>query len=779
MSKSLSLSVHDLVDFLLRKGDINSFIYSNETMQEGTRLHSSYQKNQDTNYVSEYFLKETFYVEDYEVTLEGRADGVIFGDVATIEEIKSTVIDLDQFKEEQEEWHLGQAKCYALMLAHSLNAERVNVNLIYISQISNSHMKKFTYSFNVHELEFFVTSLIEEYLSFQSIMTRHVFKRDESINKLEFPFYELRDGQEEMMLAVDKTIKNKKRLFIEAPTGIGKTMASIFPSLKSLYQGEIDRIFYLTAKGSGKASAMNALNVLRNEGLHITSVTLTAKEKICPNDIKTCVPSKCPFARGYYSKIFNVLKESFSTYSNFDLETILKIAHTHEVCPFELQLDISTFVSFIIGDYNYFFDPGAYLRRHFDEDSAYHLVLVDEAHNLIDRSKEMYSASFDLKDFLDAKDDMKKWGRKKLNSAYLSLVKYLKTLKEQIGELNELKVDFLPSELYVHINAFKEAMVYFLTKYEEDATEKMLDIYHNLLTFSSVDDAKDDTYITYYENYGKDHFIVHLYTIDAHAYLVNMLSRVNTTIFYSGTLTPMDYYVRSLGDDDDNMTIASPFPQNNFLFIAYPSLSLRYQDRSNTILEVKNIIIEACSHKIANYLVFAPSYEYLNQLKEVFNHVDNLNILFQKKDMGVDEVDDFLSNFEKNPQVTTIGFAVLGGVFAEGVDLAEDRLSGVICVTVGLPKPSLPREEMKKYHDENEENGFAFAYFNPGIMRLLQAFGRVIRSPYDRGFALLIDHRAVWKSYYDVFKNKYQNVRRVDNVRQLNYVINNFWKEKK
>lgn len=777
MAKTLTLSVHELVDFLLRSGDINSFIYSSTAMQEGVRLHSIHQRAQDSSYLPEYFLKHTFAIDDYLVTLEGRADGVILGTIPTVQEIKSSVIDIDLFKEQQEEWHIGQAKCYALMLAYKLGVEYVNVSLLYIYQLNPSIKKDYLYHFYVPELEEFVTSLIREYLSFQNIMLLKNMRRNESIASLKFPFSDLREGQETMMDEVKNAIEGKYRLFIEAPTGIGKTMAAIYPSLKELEQDKIDRIFYLTAKGSGKSSVEQALEQLRKEGLDITSVTLMAKEKICLNDVRACVPSKCIYALGYYTKLFSVLKEAFLNHSNFDSNTIISIAKEKMVCPFELQLDISTFTSFIIGDYNYFFDPGAYLRRHFDEESERHLVLVDEAHNLIDRAREMYSASFDLHDLNNAKDDFRLLGRKKLNTAYKNLVKYLTSLSEEQEEFSEVKVDSFPDELILKIEAFDEAMVYFLNKYEEDASEKMLDIYYNFLTFFSVRERMNDTYIQYYEKRSADHFIVHLYTLDAHDYVVEMLNRVDTTIFYSGTLTPMDYYVSCLSNSDTNFSIPSPFPKENFLFMVYPHLSLRYKDRENSMNEVKDIILEACGHKVANYIVFVPSYEYLNQLRNVLSEFDNYQIYYQNKEMKADEVNTFLNKFKRSPKKTTIGVAVLGGVLAEGVDLSEDRLSGVIVISVGIAPPTLAREEMKKYYDEKYfDNGYAYAYVNPGIMKILQAFGRVIRSPSDRGFALLIDHRALWKSYRDVFVNKYGRINRVDGVAHLALLLEKFWK---
>lgn len=776
MPKTLTLSVHELVDFLLRSGDINSFIYSSNAMQEGVRLHSIHQRSQDSSYLPEYFLKHTFSVDDYLVTLEGRADGVILGKTPTIQEIKSSVIDIDLFKEEQEEWHIGQAKCYALMLAYELGVEFVNVSLLYIYQLNPSIRKDYLYHFYVPELEQFVTSLIREYLSFQNIMLLKNMRRNDSIKALDFPFSDLREGQNLMMNEVKNAIEGKYRLFIEAPTGIGKTMAAIYPSLKELEQDKIDRIFYLTAKGSGKSSVQQALRQLEEKGLDITCVTLTAKEKICLNDIKACVPSKCMYALGYYTKLFSVLKEAFLTHSVFDEETILKIAKEKMVCPFELQLDISTFTSFIIGDYNYFFDPGAYLRRHFDEESENHLVLVDEAHNLIDRAREMYSASFDLHDLIKAKDDFKHLGRKKLNGAFKNLVKYLEELSASQDDYSEVKVDSLPSELILKIELFNEAMVYFLNKYEEDASEKMLDIYYNFLNFFAIKEKMNDTYIQYFEKKNNNHFIVHLYTVDAHDYVLEMLNRVNTTIFYSGTLTPMEYYISCLSNNDLNITIPSPFPKENFLFMAYPHLSLRYKDRENSLEEVKNLILEACGHKLANYLVFVPSYEYLNQLKNAIGEQENYQIYYQKKEMNAEEVNTFLTKFKRSPKKTTIGIAVLGGVFAEGVDLSEDRLSGVIVISVGIAPPALAREEMKKYYDEKYiENGYAYAYVNPGIMKILQAFGRVIRSPSDQGFALLIDHRALWKGYRDVFLSKYGRIERVDGLANLAILLERFW----
>ena len=385
MEKSLSLSVHQLVDFLLRTGDIDNRVYNKTTMSEGTKIHSFHQSRQKKNYIPEYYLRETFYVSDFTVTLDGRADGIIIeDDGATVDEIKSTIMPLEEYFESQKEWHLGQAKCYALMYAHLNNLFEIKVQLTYIQQIDKEKMVKH-FSYKTSELEEYVKDLIIDYIDFYNYIFERTEKRNESAKTLAFPYPEFRKGQKELAKYVYGIAVNGGTLFAEAPTGIGKTMSTLYPYVRSFKDEENQKIFYLTAKNSGRLMAFEATKLLQETGLVASGIVITAKDKMCLCPGKGCNPDECPFAKDYYSHIRKVITESIRQYNLFSPEVITDIAKQYAICPFELSLDLSLYVDIIICDYNYLFDPMVYLKRYFDEDASKMIVLVDEARNLVDR----------------------------------------------------------------------------------------------------------------------------------------------------------------------------------------------------------------------------------------------------------------------------------------------------------------------------------------------------------------------------------------------------------
>ena len=395
MKKVLELSVHELVDFLLRTGDIDNRIYNSSTMQEGTLIHALYQSRQGGNYISEYLLSEQFHVDDFDITLEGRADGIIdLGNSAIIDEIKSTIVPLDEYYESQKEWHLGQAKCYALMYAQEKGYSSVSIKLTYIHQIDKSSLVK-TFDYLTSELEKDIENLLKEYIEFFTIVFNKKVARNETAKSLEFPFTDFREGQKELAKYTYGIAQKGGILFVEAPTGIGKTISTLFPSVKAFASGDNDKIFYLTAKNSGKEMAFNAAKLLLNNGLKASAIEILAKDKVCFCPGKACNPDECPFAKDYYTKIRGIVKDSIFNINLFSTEDIIEIATHNAICPFELSLDLSLYNDIIVCDYNYFFDPIVYLKRFFDSDASNVLILVDEAHNLVPRARSMYSASFE------------------------------------------------------------------------------------------------------------------------------------------------------------------------------------------------------------------------------------------------------------------------------------------------------------------------------------------------------------------------------------------------
>ena len=779
MKKVLELSVHQLVDFLLRTGDIDNRVFNRSSMSEGSRLHTSYQSKQGSNYLSEYPLKHAFVVDEIEVILQGRADGIIKKSEKEyiIDEIKTTVIDLHEFRDSNLDWHLGQAKCYAYMFAHALNLETVGVKLTYIRQGKESEKFIDEYLFITKELENYVISLIEEYLVFYNVILRLEEERNASIKTLEFPYDSYRKGQKELSKYVYGAIKNKEKLFIEAPTGIGKTMSCMFPSVKYLAEDDKSKIFYLTAKATGKENAHKALMILKEKGLSISDIVITSKEKICLCKDKACNPDECIFAKGYYNKIKNIIKESIIRYDDFDYETIIHIANKYSVCPFELELDLSLFCDVIVCDFNYVFDPTAYMKRYFDEDSSHYQVLVDEAHNLVDRSKEMYSASLSLDKLTTAKKAQRHIPNRKIKNALANLMKIFDNYgvgcnfgQTKLEDLNEDAVKMVDK----FVNSYQEVS----KDNNKDISKELTDLYLDVMRFQKIYDFYSERFLLYYDKSEEDQ-VLRLFCLDASRFLSDTMSRLNSTVMFSATLSPIQYYVDVLGGDkvlSPTLSLTSPFPKENLKLLIAPKISTRYKNRDKTYVDVANYISAFVSAKKGNYFIYLPSYEYLNNLMNYINLPGDVDVYIQEKEMSEKEKNEFISHFKKDNKRTIIAFAIIGGAFGEGIDLVGDSLIGVCIVGIGLPRINYESNEVIEYYKDSEINGFNYAYTYPGMNKVMQAVGRLIRSETDKGVALLIDERYCWNDYRILFKKEWEDYELVYSEEEVKESLQKFFK---
>ena len=779
MNVKLELSVHQLVDFLLRKGDIDNRVFNRSSQTEGTRLHGIYQAKQGTNYISEYPLKQSFVVNEIEVTIQGRADGIIkkSDKEYIIDEIKTTAISLKEFRDENLEWHLGQAKCYAYMFAYALGLDHIGVRLTYIRQGKESEKLIENYTYITKELENYVYDLIEKYLEFYNVVLRLQEERDESIKSLEFPFDNFRDGQYELTKYVYGAHKNSNSLFIEAPTGIGKTMSTIYPSIKYLLEDDKTKIFYLTAKATGKENAHNALEILRRNGLTISSVILMSKEKICFCKDKACNPDECIYAKGYYNKIKDVIKESLIRYEDFDNETIVSIANKHSICPFELELDLSLYSDIIICDYNYVYDPTAYLKRYFDEDSTHHIVLVDEAHNLVERSKDMFSAELKKSTLEKAKKAQRHISNKKIKNILAKIGKMFDEYDSSI-EYGQTKIDDLSEEGYKIINRFVTVYQEVNKENNKDVSKELTELFIEVNKFLKISELISERYLIYIDKSETD-LIIKFYCLDASRFIKEKNRMVNSSVMFSATLSPIDYYIDLLGGDKTNspsLSLNSPFPKENLKLLIAPKISTRYKNRDKTYQDVANYILAFINAKKGNYFIYLPSYEYLDNLLKVIEFPKNVDVHIQNKEMSESEKEEFISSFKKKNRKTVVGLAIIGGAFGEGIDLVGDSLIGVVIVGIGLPKINFESNEVVEYYKKNEINGFNYAYTYPGMNKVMQAVGRLIRSETDRGAALLIDERYMWNDYRILFKKEWDNYEVVVNEEDIRDSLQKFFK---
>ena len=777
MEKKLLLSVHQLVDFLLRTGDIDNRIYNSATMQEGTLIHAMYQSRQGDNYVSEYNLIETFDVFDFKVTLEGRADGIIDkGNTAIIDEIKSTIVDLEKYYHELRQWHLGQAKCYALMYAHAKHYDSISIRLTYIHQVDKSTLVK-TFDYLTSELEKEIQYLLEEYVEFFTILFNRKIKRNETAGNIKFPYGKFREGQKELAKYSFGIAQNGGILFAEAPTGIGKTVSTLFPCVKAFANTENEKIFYLTAKNSGKEMAFNTANLLIEKGLEASAIEILAKDKVCFCPGKACNTDECPYAKGYYTKIRKVLVDSIKNRKTFTTEDITDIATHNAICPFELSLDLSLYMDIIICDYNYFFDPIVYLKRFFDTDASNMVVLVDEAHNLVERGRDMYSASISSFRFEQVKRSLRHFDYKSYKKAQTKMSKFFSNYKDY--PIGDTAIEFFDGGEIAAMNNYLVACANVNKNHHDVVTEEFTDFYLELNKFIKLLDYYDETFALYVSKKDEDDIKINLFCIDPSKHLRSTLNQVKGKVIFSATLSPANYYLDVIGGDKTHplLNLPSPFNKKHMKVLVAPKISVRYKNRQDTATKVADYIKEFVSHKVGNYFIYVPSYEYLQMLVPLLQSED-YELLVQEKDMSEIEKEMFLSCFIDKPKKTMLGVAVLGGAFSEGIDLVGERIIGVAIVGVGIPQICFERDIIRNYFDKTEKKGYEYAYISPGINKVMQALGRVIRSETDRGVALLIDDRYLTKPYQVIFKNMYSNYEVVTSKEDIKEQVENFWSNK-
>ena len=775
--KQIELSVHELVDFVLRKGDIDSRSFNSMTMQEGTRIHNIYQSRQGSNYLKEYPLKGIFSYEDSLVYLSGRSDGIILEEVPIIEEIKSTNCDLNSFFKENEEWHLGQAICYGYLYAIEKGLDKVKIRLTYISQVNNDILKK-NYCYKTDELLTKIHQYFDVYFQFARIIETRKNRRNESLSVLRFPFSNAREGQMELIDFTKQAIESADSRFAEASTGIGKTMATIFSTLSYLKEDKLDKVFYLCPKNTNFDNAAKALEILNKEGYLLSYTEIRARSKMCPYKLeKACNPDDCPLTIGYYSKLKDVLKDCLVHENLLNSEIIDKYAKKYDVCPFELSLDFSVYTDFVVCDYNYAFHPISYLRRFFEvPDKTYRIfALVDEAHNLIDRARDMFTVTFSEEDYKNLKKELKGYRNPEINKILRKINQDLRLFKQFEFNDQPIILEQLDSKFIQHITKLRIEINVLETDNPKLKLKKGKDFLIDLYKFIVINDLLNDGFKIILDN-KYDNLTIKLFCIDPSSFINKSLFHFLGTLFFSATLTPIDYFQKVNLNRDGFKTISlpSPFNPNNFFLIINDNISIKYKDRDKTLEEVVKEINIFVSKKVGNYLIFVPSFEYSRKIEKYF--INDNRFVFQTATMTNKDKDEFLANFKENPQESRIGVCVISGSFAESIDLTGDRLIGVVIVGVGLPQVNFENNLVKDFYIQKEMNGYEFAYMNPGINKVLQALGRVIRTQNDKGSALIIDSRYAQSHYFSILKDRYKNYTKIKDSNGLIKALNSFYK---
>lgn len=777
----IKLSVRNLVEFMLRSGNIDSQFISNACALEGTRAHQKVQKdNQDKDYTPEVSLKYNLTYEGFSFRIEGRADGIIANAAGIIvDEIKSTNRPLEHIDADYSETHWAQAKCYAFIYAVQNELPEISVQLTYF-QLDSSEIKQFLKVFSQSELTTFFYDLIDQYLVWASLASAWVAKRNAAIRTLAFPFECYRRGQRELAVAVYKTIAEQQKLFVQAPTGIGKTMSTLFPAIKSMAEGHTAKIFYLTAKTIVREVAEEAFAKMADQGLAFKSVTLTAKDKICFQDETICDPDHCQYARGHFDRVNAAILDILEQENRLTRPLIEDYADKHQVCPFEFSLDLTLWCDCVICDYNYVFDPRVYLKRFFTDNGGDYTFLIDEAHNLVDRARSMFSAELYKKPFLELKRVFKDNDPAiaktlgKLNTHMIGLRKLADTNQHYLQP--EAPKDFLP--LLLKFINLAEA---WLVKNEgNESHQQLLELYFNALTFMRTADFYDDRYLTYVEN-GNGDTKIKLFCLDPSHLLGEAIKRGRAAIFFSATLSPLNYFTEILGGDDDSYKISLPSPfdiKNRELLIA-DTISTTFRNRERTYPVIADQIKTVLAQQPGNYLVYFPSYKYMNAVFETFSTTyPEVVTIRQTPEMNEEDRELFLNQFRPAPGAAPtgiLGFAVLGGIFSEGVDLKHESLIGAIIVGVGLPQICFERDIIRDYFNKKNRAGYEYSYLYPGMNKVLQAAGRVIRTETDRGVIVLIDERFSSPSYRQLFPREWFPHRQIRNATELKKALQDFW----
>lgn len=822
----IRLSVRELVEFVLRSGDIDSRQAAGgkkAAMQEGSRLHRKIQRRMGASYQAEVAMKYILEEENFRLQIEGRADGVIEETNGwAIDEIKCMYMDISRL-EAPIPVHLAQAMCYAYFLCLDKELTSVGVQMTYC-QIETEEIRRFREEKTAQELKTWFAGLIGEYKKWADYQYVHHLRRQESLKKLTFP-YPYRRGQKELAVDVYRSIIRKRNLYIQAPTGIGKTLSTLFPSLKAMGEGYGEKLFYLTAKTITRQVAQEGLDILRKNGLFFSSVTITAKEKLCVLEKPECHPDACPYARGHFDRVNAAVFALIHQETAIDREKLIAYAKQYQVCPFEFCLDISLWVDGIICDYNYVFDPNVRLKRYFAEGKqGDYLFLIDEAHNLLSRAREMYSAVLVKEDVLLIRRLVKERSPKLarlLDACNKSLLEYKRHCETYVV-LEEI------SHLALQVMGIFSELEVFMEEYTDFPDRDMvLEFYFQIRDFMTIFEQLDGGYRIYSQMTEDGRFQIRLFCINPSGPLRSCMDQGISTILFSATLLPMLYYKELLSGEPEGYAIyaESPFSRENRLLLVARDISSKYSRRNQREYQKAAEYVEKIvGGRKGNYMVFCPSYQYMGELvralevknggkisgtggtevsggggedgkregEEEGREEMKFRLLVQESRMDEEEREAFLREFLQEGQEeeisgreiltekragkkkSLVALCVMGGIFGEGIDLKEESLIGVIVIGTGLPMVCAEQEILKTYFEEKQKPGFAYAFQYPGMNKVMQAAGRVIRTVKDEGVIALLDERFLRPDYLALFPREWADFKRVT-LSAVEQATREFW----
>lgn len=772
----LHISVRELVEFILRSGDIDASSEirdSLKSMQEGIRLHRWIQKGMPSEYHSEVPLSHKVTFDEYELIIDGRADGVVFNAdeiPVLIDEIKGTHKDIEKINEPAVV-HEAQAMCYGFFCAYMNGLDGMDIQITY-GNLDSREIKRFVNYYSYQDLEEFFLDIIDRYKPFSDYIYRWSITRRESIEHMEFPF-EHRKGQMSVMGMVYNKIKDNELFFIQAPTGSGKTIATIYPSLKAMNDFNLSKIFYLTAKTVTKTVAKDTYSTLSSQGNRLKMLEITARDKICPLEERVCDAFHCEYAKGHFDRINDAIYSIICEEDLFNRDIIYKYADENKVCPYRLSIELTRFADEIVCDYNYVFDPNACIVQSISDKN--NIFLVDEAHNLVDRARNMYSVVIVKEDVL---------AMKKLYGAYdKSLIKYFDRVNKELLALKKqcddklviIDHDRLDTAL---INLKNRLEMFFDKKIKMSRNNEALEFYFNIYNYINTLDFVDETYLVYADFDKSGCFRVHLYNLDPSLRLQYYLDNAVSAVFFSATLLPINYYKELLCRKKNPAAIYAQtvFKKNQRRILIADDVTSKYSERSEEMYtKIASYIVKASNVMKGNYIAFFPSYVFMDNVYNALMGMKyNLDIIVQGNQMTEEDRENFMKEFEIKRDKSLVAFCVLGGIFSEGIDLTNDKLIGSIIVGTGLPQTNFESDVLVKHFDANNKNGYDYAYRFPGMNKVCQAAGRVIRTIEDRGVILLLDYRFLQYSYKSIFPREWDDAC-TTNINKVEKDLEEFW----
>ena len=767
VDKKVNIKVSDLVSVACRMRErfrkFDSALKDDPAFAE-SMVERELKKNGD-DYFRDVNLSCSLKLGDVSVELSGKTSVIHNKDGYTVNVVRSMRYPVRLANESFVADWLNEAKILAFILARKHSQESVSV-LISVFHTETLEKKECSYTFKLSELESFFKSAVTEFSRYLNTVYPHVVSRNQKSESARFPFPTQRDGQSNISKEVYSSIKNKNNIIVNAPTGLGKTVATLYPALRAQGRGLCEKVFYLTAKSSGSNSVIDAVKAFEEAGFDITVSVISAKYKICEK--RPCSPQNCRYPDGHHGRTVAAVFDITSKYKVFDEAIVKEYSRKYDICPFMLEMELTWFADLVVCDYNYVFDPkvSAKISACLSGNDA---VLVDEAHNLIDRLRNVYSATVDLAKVKELYD---KTTAPKLSSAIKSFLDFIKRDGEDAGyaceQLSSQSLDGLERE----INAlFTELQEEFEDK--KDCVQEVSAISDSIKSFIDLLTLRSDDYLTFYNDKGDPE----IFMVNTGRTIFEKSKQLGNLVLFSATLFPEEYYRYMLGakDGDSYISYPSPFDNRNFLVLGYP-LSTRYSEREQTVEDVVRAIWSAGRINSGNYIAFFPSYQYmLLALNAFIRMFPDEKVIYQKPSMTDSDKQQFIASFENAPQSSMYAFAVLGGTFSEGIDLVGDKLSGAVVVGLGSLPPSRRSALISEYFTDMFFDGDKFAYHYPGLNKVFQAGGRVIRSESDKGFLLIIDDRFLTEENLELLPENWSNVKKAKDNNAVTANICDFW----